>query len=162
MLITTIDRITKLLLANNFYFKLQQDMLKYSKLLFGILICLTACQQKTSDKKIETALDAADVFIRTTLDGEFKKAEPLVVPTELNKAMFERYETFYSSLSPAVKQGYKQASYNINTLTDVNDSTTIINYSNSYMNKATNLKVVKQNNQWLVDFSYTADSTATN
>jgi hypothetical protein len=119
------------------------------------------CSPKAEDKKIETALDAADVFIRNTLNGNFEKAEPLVVPTELNKELFERYKTFYATLSPAIKQGYKQASYDIITLKDVNDSTTIINYSNSYKHQPTNLKIVKQNNNWMVDFSYTASSDTT-
>jgi hypothetical protein len=122
---------------------------------------LPFCSPKAADKKIETALDAADVFIRNTLNGNFEKAEPLVVPTKLNKELFERYKTFYATLSPAIKQGYKQASYDIITLKDVNDSTTIINYSNSYKHQPTNLKIVKQNSNWMVDFSYTAASDTT-
>ena len=38
---------------------------------------------------------------------------------------------------------------------DVNDSITIINYSNSYMNKPLEIKVVKEDHKWQVDFKYT-------
>jgi hypothetical protein len=36
----------------------------------------------------------------------------------------------------------------------VNDSTTVVIFSNSYKNDHDTLKVLKKNNQWLVDFKY--------
>jgi hypothetical protein len=38
---------------------------------------------------------------------------------------------------------------------EVNDSTTVINYSNDYMNKPMEIKVIRSNNEWKVDFKYT-------
>jgi hypothetical protein len=38
---------------------------------------------------------------------------------------------------------------------EVNDSTSIINYSNTYMNKPMEIKLVRENKKWVVDFKYT-------
>lgn len=42
----------------------------------------------------------------------------------------------------------------INKYADENDSTTIINYSNSFINRPMEIKVVKTGGDWWVDFSY--------
>ena len=67
-----------------------------------------------------------------------------------------------SRMSPADKQGYRDASINIHNVETVNDSTTIVNYSNSYKKEKADLKVVRLNGAWLVDFkhSFPADTTA--
>ena len=52
------------------------------------------------------------------------------------------------------KQHYKNASYEINKLEDINDSTVIINYSNDYMNKPMSIKIIRVNGIWSVDFKY--------
>ena len=59
------------------------------------------------------------------------------------------------SLPEEKRKKYKEASYNINKFEDVNDSTAIINYSNSYMNKPMEIKLVRANKIWAVDFKYT-------
>ena len=135
------------------------------KLLLSILILcfvLLSCNNKDA-KRPTTATETGTEFIRATLDGNFKTAEDLLLDDVQNQAMFESYKTYYERLPQDKKQAYKKASYNINTLTDVNDSTTIINYSNSYMKQPMNVKVVKRNNIWGIDFKYTsADSTTIN
>ena len=54
------------------------------------------------------------------------------------------------------------ADYNINKYLDINDSTAIINYSNSYMNKPMEIKLLHQNNEWDVDFKYTYSDSIPN
>lgn len=135
------------------------------KLILPILtFCLVLFSCKNNDaKRPTTATETGTEFIRATLDGNFKNAEILLWKDDQNTAMFESYKTYYERLPQETKQAYKKASYNINTLTDVNDSTTIINYSNSYMKKPMNIKVVKRNSEWGIDFKYTsADSTTNN
>jgi hypothetical protein len=60
------------------------------------------------------------------------------------------------------KRGYREASINMHDVRQVNDSTTIVNYSNSFMKKNDSLRVVRSDGQWLVDFKYSfpkSDST---
>jgi hypothetical protein len=49
----------------------------------------------------------------------------------------------------------KSSSIVINKVEPVSDSITLINYSNSYTMKPTDLKIIKVGTTWKVDFSYT-------
>ena len=60
------------------------------------------------------------------------------------------------------KQAYKKASYTINTLSEPNDSTSIINYSNSYMKQPMDIKIIKRDNLWSIDFKYTSADSSSN
>lgn len=112
-------------------------------------------------KRPTTSAETGTAFIRATLDGNFKDAETLLLKDEENVAMFESYKTFYNRLPAEKKQAYKKASYTINTLAEPNDSTSIINYSNSYMKQPMDIKVIRRDNVWSIDFKYTsADSTS--
>ena len=53
------------------------------------------------------------------------------------------------------KKSYKDASYNINDFKELNDTVKLINYSNDYMKKPMDLKIVRVNNEWKIDFKYT-------
>ena len=125
------------------------------KIFFVTLVStlLIQCKQKEIDKP-ETALDAGRAFIRASLDGNFKDAETLLLKDSQNVQMFSSYKTFYDRLPGDKKNHYKKASYTINKYQDVNDSTTIINYSNDYMKKPMEIKVVRIQQEWKVDFKY--------
>lgn len=106
-------------------------------------------------KRPETALDTGRDFIRASLNGDFDRASSLLLADSQNVQLFESYKVFYEKLPKSKKEGYKDASYEINKYEDVNDSTTIINYSNSYMNKPMDIKVTRQEKTWMIDFKYT-------
>ena len=134
------------------------------KIFITVLICmlmLTACFNN-AEKRPTTATETGTAFIRATLDGNFTNAETLLLKDEQNTAMFESYKTFYNRLPAEKKEAYKKASYTINTLTDPNDSTSIINYSNSYMKQPMDIKIIKRNNIWSIDFKYTSADSSTN
>ena len=136
-------------------------MIKVFVLLF-VTVNMIACNNN-NPKRPATAVETGTEFIRATLDGNFKIAEPLILNDQQNSSMFQSYKTYYDRFSTDKKAAYKKASYTINTLTDKNDSTTIINYSNSYMKQPMNIKVLKRDNVWSVDFKYTsADSSSNN
>jgi hypothetical protein len=126
-----------------------------------IIISISSCFNNTNIRPTSST-ETGTAFIRATLDGNFKDAETLLLKDDQNTAMFESYKTFYNRLPAEKKQAYKQASYIINTLTEPNDSTTIINYSNSYMKQPMAIKIIKRNNAWSVDFKYTSSDTSSN
>jgi len=127
----------------------------------AVLIMLAACSNKKDTRPV-TAMDTGRDFIRATLDGDFKTAESLLLNEPENNQLFDSYKELYSRLRPDQKDAYHKASYNINTFKDLNDSVSVINYSNSYMQKPMNIKLVRKDNLWRVDFKYTSqDSTAT-
>ena len=130
------------------------------KYLFPALTIIILSCNNSSDKKPSTAMDTGRDFIRATLDGDFNKAQLLLLQDGRNTELFESYKTFYKRLPEEKKEAYKKASYNINTYTDVNDSVKLINYSNTYMNQPMNIKLVEKNSEWKVDFKFTSgDST---
>ena len=104
-----------------------------------------------------TAMDTGRNFIRATLDGDFKAAEPLLLKDEKNTEMFESFKRIYERLPAEKKQAYKNASYTINEFKEVNDSLKLINYSNSYMKQPMDIKLVRTDNTWKVDFKYTSE-----
>lgn len=107
-------------------------------------------------------MDAARNFIRTALDGRYDKLDEMVLPDSANIALVEvAHMTYQSRMSPEDKRGYREASINIHNVQTVNDSTTIVSYSNSYKKEKNDLKVVRAGDNWLVDFKYSfrTDST---
>jgi hypothetical protein len=128
--------------------------MKYYSLLFACSILLISCKQKKTESPA-TAMEVGRSFIRASLDGDFKTAEPLILSDVENRQAFESFKNYFAQLPEAQRNQYKTANYNINKYEDVNDSTTIINYSNSYMNKPMEIKLVRIENKWLVDFKYT-------
>ena len=132
------------------------------KLLFiAVLIMQVGCNDKKDTRPV-TAMDTGRDFIRATLDGDFKTAESLLLNEPENTQLFDSYKELYSRLRPDQKEAYHNASYNINTFRDLNDSVSVINYSNSYMQKPMNIKLVRKDKIWRVDFKYTSqDSTGT-
>ncbi len=129
------------------------------KILLAIsLFTIFSCTENET-KRPTTSLDTGRDFIRATLDGDFKAAETLLYKDSQNIQIFESYKTYYNRLPDEKKQAYKKASYNINTFTDENDSTSIIDYSNSYMNQPMKIKIIKNDKLWSVDFKYTSGDT---
>jgi hypothetical protein len=128
-------------------------MKKVISLLF-LFIVFAGCD---APKKVrpETALDTGREFIRASLDGDFETAESLLLKDTQNLQLFDSYKQFFGNLPPGKKRSYKEASYTINKFIEVDDSTTLINYSNSYMNKPMEIKLVRTHKNWNVDFKYT-------
>jgi hypothetical protein len=134
--------------------------MKYIICLLLLATTLLACNE-TKEKAPDTALDTGRAFIRASLDGNFDAASALLLQDQQNIEMFQSYRIYYDKLPAEKKLGYKEASYEINKYTDVNDSMSLINYSNSYMHQPMDIKVVRTNGKWMVDFKYTsADSTS--
>lgn len=69
--------------------------------------------------------------------------------------LFDSYKRYYEKMPADLKANYRNASYEINKFLEVDDSTTIINYSNSYMKKPMDIKVKKTGDVWGIDFKYT-------
>lgn len=127
------------------------------KIIILITVCATfiACNSGNENRPAD-ALETGRVFIRASLDGDFKTAEKLLYRDSLNVQYFDTYQTLYSRLSAQKKKLFKESSYNINKYLDVDDSTTIINYSNSYMNRPLEIKVIRKSGDWWIDFKYTS------
>lgn len=129
------------------------------KLVAGFLILsfFYACNNsdKASSGKPENDLDAARIFIRDALDGKFEKARQLMLRDSTNDQTMDVTERNYEKMSHQDRVGYRNASIQIHHTREVNDSTRIITYSNSFKNQKDSLKLVRLNSQWLVDLKFT-------
>ena len=120
----------------------------------GILtILMFSCTQQQSSTP-KNALETGREFIRASLDGKFEQAESFISKDSQNLELFESYKSYYNKLPGDKKEHYKSASYTILKYLELNDSTVIITYSNSYMNTPMDIKIMQQDNKWNVDFKF--------
>lgn len=121
-----------------------------------ITILLASCNSGSNTDAAENDLDAARSFIQAALKGRFDRAADFMLHDSVNDERLDAVSRM--QLSSEEKQGLWDASINIYNRKLLNDSTSIIVYSNSFHkdNKDT-LKVVKKEGKWLVDFKYLFD-----
>lgn len=120
-----------------------------------LFFSLPACKNdQKSTGKSENDIDAARNFIRAALDGKFDVARTYLLADSINTNWMDVAERSYRKADPDTKNGYRSSSINIHQVNPVNDSTTVVIYSNSFKNDHDTLKVLKQNGQWLVDLKY--------
>lgn len=119
-----------------------------------------ACNNSNNEPeeiKPENGMDAAGKFLRAALDGDYRKAKTLLVKDSTNQQMIDIYEWNYNNrMTPEDKTEYKKASIRFLKETHaVNDSVTIVHFSNSYKDKNDSLKVIRANGQWFIDLNFT-------
>ena len=135
---------------------------KYLSLLTILVFLLSSCGQPEGFKEAEDGLDAAREFVRAVLDGDYTKAEQYLLKEEDDLRLFNRYEEYMRNQPEKERLGLKSADILIHSVEAPSDSVTLVNYSNTHSRKPTDLRVVKRNDQWLIDFSYTFGGGAPN
>lgn len=129
-------------------------MKRYPFIFLILLFVFYACNNNKEQGKSENDIDAARNFIRAALDGKFDEARTFLLPDSVNTNFMDVAERSYRKTDDETKSGYRSSSINIHQVSPVNDSTTVVIFSNSFKNDHDTLKIVKQNGQWLVDFKY--------
>lgn len=119
---------------------------------FWISACSTKEQTYTP---AENALDAGREFIDACLKGDFSKAKFYMLGDSTNIGHLNRAETKFRNLDKEGRQQLRTASINISEVSDIDTTQTIIYYSNSFDQQPLKIKVIKQKEEWLVDFKYT-------
>ena len=104
------------------------------------LLFLFACNDSPEEPEVpvtpENGMEAASRFIRAALDGDYTKARTFLINDSTNKQTMDTYENYYrNNRTPEQKKAFKTASIRFLKETHpVNDSVTIVHYSNSYFN----------------------------
>lgn len=127
-------------------------------LLVGFLIVVFinfSCKNPSGFTKPDDSLDAGREFIRAVLDGDYTKGELYILPNDEDLRLYKNYTSFMKKRSGKELIDLKQSNIIINKVEQISDSVTIINYYNSTVKKPTDIKLVYQNKEWWVDFSYT-------
>lgn len=127
----------------------------YFLLLLAFICLLAGCaNEENRQVKSENDLDAARNFIRAALDGKFDKAREFLLPDSVNTNWMDVAERSYQKNDEDTKRSYRSSSINIHHVKSVNDSTTVVIFSNSFKNDHDTLKVLKNNGQWLIDLKF--------
>lgn len=126
------------------------------KLFIAILTFMVLTSCNNTHKNPTTDIDVARSFIKDLLENDFKSAKEFLLDEEMNNQYFELSKKEFESKSKEVLEKYKESDIIINELKSVNDSVSVVNYSNSFnKEKKYLLKVVRQNGKWMVDLKYT-------
>jgi hypothetical protein len=119
------------------------------------LAAIAACSDPQGFKRPEDPLDASREFVRAVLDGNYEKAEKYVLPEEDDIALFQRYRNYMNKQPAEEKRNLKESNIIINKVEAESDSVSIVNFQNSWSNKPADLRVVRRDGEWYIDFKYT-------
>ena len=123
--------------------------------LLAFAILLLSCNNDKKSAPV-TDTDVATTFIRDILDNKINDAEQYILKDTINAQYFESFKQAYLKKDKAELEQFKSADIIVNEISNVSDTVSIINYSNSYKKESKNvLKVVRINGKWLIDFKYT-------
>lgn len=124
------------------------------------LLFFAACTTDTAPPASDDDIGTASGFIRAALDGDYEQARTLIIADSVNIQYLDLYERNYKNrMTPEDKRGYKTASINIRRISKVNDSVTVMRYSNSFKQKEDSVKVVLDKGRWAVDLKYSFPQT---
>ncbi len=124
------------------------------QIVLAITVLLIACNGKQTEyRKAEDALDAGREFINSRLQGDFLKAAFYLVPDEKNKAILDEMEKWYREKDKEGRQQWRTASINIREVREQSNTETYIYFQNSFDKRADTIRVIKQNDNWLVDLT---------
>ena len=119
------------------------------------VMAIFSCNQPEGFKEAEDPLDAGREFVRAVLDGDYQKASLYIENNPEDKELFQRYQLYMKKQPQKEKLLLKSSSIIINTVEKLNESISIVNFSNSHSMKPMDLKIILRENKWRVDFSYT-------
>lgn len=118
------------------------------------ILLISGCSQPAEIRKNDP-LESGRGFIEASLRGDYDAAQKYILEDSINNDYFNGMRDFNRKRSDEEKDGYKNSNILIDSTQKISDSVTIITYSNTYKNKPSKLKMVRKNNEWLVDFKFT-------
>lgn len=132
-----------------------------ARLLISLLVTWLGlgCNQPEGFKQPEDPLDAGREFIQSILYGDFQKAALHINKDQEDQALFQLYQQYMKKQPQKERLLLKSSSIIIYSSKRVNDTVTLINFANSHSKKPMDLKVIREDNTWKVDFSYTFSET---
>jgi hypothetical protein len=119
-----------------------------------IVFFITSCNNDVPVDKSDP-LASGRGFIEASLKGDYKVAEKYLLKDSTNLEYFQGLQDFNNKLDAETRRGYSDANIIIDSLIAKSDSVNILYYTNSFKNKPSKIRLVKQKKDWLVDFKYT-------
>lgn len=129
-----------------------KQTLLISFLLFFVLACSN--NDKNAKDVAENDLDAARNFIQAALNGDYDLAKKYMLQDSVNLEDLNTAMRLSERSSPDEKRKYRESSIRIHNHRVINDSTSIISFSNSYKQRIDSLLLVNDGGRWVVDFKF--------
>ena len=104
--------------------------------------------------KLNDPLSSGRGFIESALKGDYVKADKYLLKDSTNQQYLEGLIDFNKNSNKEERENYRNASIIVDSLVEVSDSVNILYYKNSFKKESSKLKMVRKNNDWLVDFKY--------
>jgi hypothetical protein len=121
-----------------------------------ILICGSiSCNEPAGYKKPDDGLDAGREYIRAVLDADYEKAELYIPHISDDRKFFDRYKEYMRTRPAEELHGLKSSSIIVNKVEPEGDTAILIRYSNSYVHKPQDVRMVRRDGEWWIDFKYT-------
>jgi len=118
----------------------------------GIVVFLIQACSGGGYEKAENAQDAGREFIRASLDGDYKKARFYMLKDTTNLLLIEQQQRNYQQLSNTEKAQRRESTIRPLSISNLNDSTVIYTYFNTYNTADTTIMtVINTRNNWQVD-----------
>lgn len=127
--------------------------MKWTWILIASLF-IFSCENNETFVKAEDAEDAGREFIRASLDGNYDKAKFYLYKdsADFNIRLLDKWKASYDALNNDEKKGFKSASIMPIEIAPSEDSVFYTyTYYNSYKKDTTTIRVLKANEDWLVD-----------
>ena len=99
------------------------------------------------------------MFIEAALHGNYKQAQTLILQDSTNREGLANAERLYLNSDVTRQRGLRESSIIFHDTKKVNDSVSIVEYSNSFTKQKQAVKAVRINGKWLIDFKYTFQNT---
>lgn len=123
-------------------------------IILSFLFFLSCKNEDQESREPEGNLDAARNFIRAALDGKFDDARRFMIQDSLNLNFMDVVERSYKNLDQSTRDNYRTSTIRILQKKNINDSTSVVIYANSFKNDPDTLKILRMGQEWLVDFKY--------
>jgi hypothetical protein len=120
-----------------------------------LMVATVACNQPAGYTKPDDGLDAGREYIRAVLDADYEKAELYIPHISDDRKFFDRYKEYMRQRSAEELHGLKESSIIVNKVEPEGDTAVIIRYSNSYAKKSQDVRMVRRDGEWWIDFKYT-------
>lgn len=118
-----------------------------------MVLSLPACMSGP-EVSLSDPLSAGRGFIESALKADYVQADKYLLQDSINHQYLEGLIDFNKKSDKIERENYRDANIIVDSLVPVSDSVNILYYKNSYKREPSKLKLVKKNNDWLVDFKY--------
>ncbi len=125
----------------------------HAALAISIAISLSACMDD-QEIKLDDPLNSGRGFIESALKADYLKADKYLLQDSTNHQYLEGLINFNKNSNKEERENYRNANIIVDSLIEVSDSVNILYYKNSFKKEPSKIKMVRNNNEWLVDFKF--------